>query len=169
MNRFAVPIVLALLTIGCGLSPEQSAALARYERAVAEIETRLETYEGKIEAVVEAYKAGRIPLEETRALLAEVGGGYSADKERLVELRKSVKELREQEVPWWAYIGPAVLAAIGFLGGRVPGWKTQRVLAAVVEGVEKSGDNKVLKEDIRDAADLAGVGPELHEVVKRLT
>ena len=78
-----------------------------------------------------------------------------------------MKELRNQKVPWWYYIGPIATGILGLLGGRVPGLRTERVLGAVVEGVEKAGDACV-KESIRDAAELHGVSAELHRVVRKL-
>lgn len=160
-------LVAFLPLAGCGLSPEQAAALGRYEKAVAEVESRLGSYERKIAEVVEKVRAKEIPAAEAQALLVEIGANYRADKERLVELKASVKDLKKNEVPWWYYVGPIVTGILGLLGGRVPGLRTERVLGAVVEGVEKAGDACV-KESIRDAAELHGVGSELHRVVRKL-
>ncbi len=160
-------VAFLLPLAGCGLSPEQAAALSRYEKAVAEVESRLGSYERKIAEVVEKVRAKEIPAAEAQALLAEIGANYEADKERLGELKASVKDLKKNEVPWWYYLGPIVTGILGLLGGRVPGWRTQRVLGAVVDGVEHAGDASV-KECIRDSAELHGVGPELHRIVRKL-
>ncbi len=170
MRRMLCGPLLALVVFaaGCGLSPEQGAALARYEKAVAEVQERLDAYAARAEEVVAAIREKRVPLAEGMAVLAEIQGSYKADTEKLSGLAGAIEELRGQEVPWWYYLGPIVTALLGLAGGRVPGLKTQRVLGAVIEGVEKSGEDKV-KAAICTAAVMRGVEPALHAEVRRLT
>ncbi len=160
-------LALVVFAAGCGLSPEQSAALARYAKAVAEIRERLDSYAARAEEVAAAIREKRVPLAEGMAVLAEIQAGYKADAGKLSGLAGAIEELRGQEVPWWYYLGPVVTALLGLAGGRIPGLKTSRVLGAVIAGVEKSGDPNV-KVAIRDSADLHGVGVALHARVKRL-
>lgn len=164
---FTSLLVTFLPLAGCGLSPEGAAAVGRYEKAVAEVGSRLATYERKISEVIEKVRAKEIPAAEAKTLLAEIGANYKADKEKLTELKSAAAKLKEQEVPWYYYLGPIVTGLLGLLGGRVPGWRTQRVLGAVVEGVERAGDISV-KESIRDSAELHGVSAELHRIVRKL-
>ena len=161
-------LLVAILPLaGCGLSPEQAAALSRYEKAVAEVESRLAVYEQKISDVIEKVRAKEVPAAEASALLAEIGASYEADREKLGELKSAAARLKEQKVPWYYYLGPIVTGLLGLLGGRVPGRRAERVLGAVIEGVEKSEDLAV-KESIRDAAELHGVSAELHRAVRKV-
>ena len=98
---FASLLVTLLPLAGCGLSPEGAAALGRYEKAVAEVGSRLATYERKISEVIEKVRAKEIPAAEAKALLAEVGASYKADREKLVELKSAAAKLKEQKVPWY--------------------------------------------------------------------
>ena len=133
-----------------------------------EVQERLDSYLQKAEEIVKAVREERIPLEEGNAALAEIRANHQDDSRRLADLPEAIGEIRRQEVPWYYYLGPVATAVLAFLGGRVPGWRAQRVLGAVIEGVEKTEDLS-LKESIREAAELHGVGPELHRVVRKAT
>lgn len=159
---------LALSAAGCGLSPEQRAALARYEKAVKEVEARVDSYGEKVDAVIAKVKAKEIPLEEGQALIAELASNYKADKEKLAEVKSAVGKLKEFEVPWYYYLGPIVTALLGLAGGRIPGLRTAKVLGAVVDGIEVAGVGKV-KAAVRKAALDAGVQPALSALVRERT
>ena len=179
MKYLALILVLALA--GCGLTPEQSAALKAYElqldelhREAGEFAEELSYYDDEIAAVVAKIREKKIPYEEGMALISqfmdrktETLKAYSEIRAQIDATWQAKNDLEAQAVPWWAIAISTVTTVLGALGLKK--WQTAaNVLKAVVCGVE-AGGSKETKLAIKDEATEAGVQAELKKIVKAVT
>jgi len=184
MRRWILLPVLALVLVGCGLSPEQQkaydTAMVAKEKAVEKVnvlETRLVEYKADAEAIFKKIKDKEIPWAEAAPLIAKLSTNFEADKAALVEAKDSmkalatdIKKLNDLKVPWYYYIGPLVTGLLGIFGGYLPGARkagaATSVANTVIAGVEK-GNDPGTKGAIRDEATMAGVEALLHAMVRK--
>jgi len=175
----ALMAVLVLCLIGCGLSPEQQAALREYDAEITETRARLMEYEPQVREVVNAIARDDIPIAEATRLLEKIEVNYESDRTQLAELRAKAEELDALNVPWWLALLPILSLGVGAGAGL---WKgaakygplldvAHRMLRVTILGVEASGakDAPPVKMCIKDRARSDGVENELHREVDRYT
>jgi len=176
-----VAFAMVIALVGCGLTPEQSAALQAYELQLDELHREggeffeeLSYYDVEIAAVASKVRDKKIPYAEGMALISqfmerktETLKAYSEIRAQIDATWQAKVDLEAKEVPWWAVALTTVTTILGALGLKK--WQTAaNVAKAVVCGVETGGD-KNTKVAIEQAAIGAGVAVELRKIVNANT
>jgi len=175
--KYLALILAVFVMIGCGLTPEQSAALKAYElqleqlhREAGEFADELSYYDDEIAAVVAKIKSKQIPVSEGMALInqfmerkTETLKAYSEIREQIDATWQAKNDLEASGVPWWS-IALHTLEGILVAAGLAKWRGALRIVNAVIDGVETGGckDTKIA---IEEAAIAAKVSTQLKGIV----